>query len=93
MNQGFAKNPIQKEHQIANFFYQELREQEYSDDDCIDWDDYAQGATDLESYDPWSAYQDNSKGGVELYSLSPPRVVVYGLSKLFHNAVEKAVEK
>jgi hypothetical protein len=52
MNQSFAKNPIQTEHQIANFFQQELREQEYNDDECIDWDDYTQGATDLESYDP-----------------------------------------
>lgn len=52
MNQGFAKNPIQKEHQIANFFYQELKEQEYSDDDCIDWDDYAQGAVEFDTYDP-----------------------------------------
>ncbi len=52
MNKGFAKNPTKTEPQIVNFFQQELKEQEYNDYDCIDWDDCAQGATDLESYDP-----------------------------------------
>ena len=52
MNQSFAKNPIQKEHQIANFFYQELREQEYADDEDLFFDDYAQGSVEIESYDP-----------------------------------------
>lgn len=53
MNKGFAKNPTKTQSQIANFFYQELKEQEYVDlnDDCIDWDDYSVGM-DAESYDP-----------------------------------------
>ena len=34
------------------FFYQEMIEQSNYEDDVIDWDDYAQGATDQESYDP-----------------------------------------
>jgi hypothetical protein len=34
------------------FFYQEMIEQSNYEDDVIDWDDYAQGAVELESYDP-----------------------------------------
>ena len=34
------------------FFYQEMIEQSNYGDDVIDWDDYAQGAVELESYDP-----------------------------------------
>lgn len=34
------------------FFYNEMIEQSYYEEDVIDWDDYAQGATDVESYDP-----------------------------------------
>jgi hypothetical protein len=34
------------------FFYQEMTEQSNYEDDVIDWDDYAQGAVELESYDP-----------------------------------------
>ena len=34
------------------FFYQEMIEQSNYEDDAIDWDDYAQGAVELESYDP-----------------------------------------
>jgi hypothetical protein len=30
---------------------------------------------------------------VELHTLSAPRVAKHGMRKLFHNAVEKAVEK
>jgi hypothetical protein len=52
MNQSFAKNPTQKEPQIVNFFYQELCEQEYADQDELIFDDYTQGSVDLESYDP-----------------------------------------
>jgi hypothetical protein len=44
-------NP-ENELQFANFFYQELSEQEYTEEGIIDWDDYAQGAVELESYDP-----------------------------------------
>lgn len=36
----------------AEFFYQEMQEQSNYEEGTIDWDDYAQGATDLESYDP-----------------------------------------
>ena len=52
MNQGFAKNPTQKEPQIANFFYSELREQEYIETDELIFDDYSQGDVDVETYDP-----------------------------------------
>jgi hypothetical protein len=52
MNRGFAKNPTKKEPQIVNFFQQELKEQEYADQDELFFDDYAQGSVDLESYDP-----------------------------------------
>ena len=45
-------NLCETQPQMNNFFQQELKEQEYNDYDCIDWDDYAQGSTDLESYDP-----------------------------------------
>jgi len=44
-------NP-ENELQIANFFYQELREQGYAEHDEMFFDDYAQGSVDLESYDP-----------------------------------------
>jgi hypothetical protein len=30
-----------------------MQEQGNYEEDVIDWDDYAQGATDVESYDPW----------------------------------------
>jgi hypothetical protein len=36
----------------VEFFYQEMQEQGNYEEDVIDWDDYAQGATDVESYDP-----------------------------------------
>lgn len=52
MNQSFAKNPTTKEHQISNFFYQELREQEYIEQDELYFDDYAQGSVEIETYDP-----------------------------------------
>jgi hypothetical protein len=52
MNQGFAKNPSIKEPQIANFFYSELREQEYAEQDELLFDDYAQGSVEIETYDP-----------------------------------------
>jgi hypothetical protein len=52
MNRGFAKNVTQTEPQIANFFYQELKEQEYAEQDEMFFDDYTQGSVDMESYDP-----------------------------------------
>lgn len=52
MKQSFAKNPTQTEPQISNFFYQELKEQEYYEDDSIDWDDYTQGSVEFDAYDP-----------------------------------------
>jgi hypothetical protein len=42
----------QNESQIVNFFYQELKEQEYTDQDEMFFDDYTQGVVDAESYDP-----------------------------------------
>lgn len=33
-------------------FYQELLEQNNSEENVIDWDDYSQGSIDAESYDP-----------------------------------------
>ena len=52
MNRGFAKNPTKKEPQMVNFFYQELKEQEYADQDELLFDDYAQGSVEIETYDP-----------------------------------------
>jgi hypothetical protein len=52
MTQSFAKNVTQTEPQIVNFFQQELKEQEYADQDELFFDDGAQGSVDMESYDP-----------------------------------------
>ncbi len=41
-------------------FYQEMEEQSNYEGDVIDWDDYAQGSTDVETYDPWSIHKDNT---------------------------------
>lgn len=34
------------------FFYNEMIEQSNYEEGTIDWDDYSQGATEVESYDP-----------------------------------------
>jgi hypothetical protein len=44
-------NP-ENELQFVNFFYQELSEQEYTEEGIIDWDDCSQGSVEMESYDP-----------------------------------------
>jgi hypothetical protein len=38
--------------ETLTFFYQEMQEQSNHEDYVIDWDDYAQGSVELESYDP-----------------------------------------